>query len=384
MKHPTLKHPTLKLHRYTIPLRKPFHVAKGEISEREGFILGDSLGIWSEIAPLPGFSSETIVDAGTFLTENAKRIHSAFRDRSLDRLLLDDTMQPELSRLPSVRFGLSMLSEQQKARAAEQPLYVYWRNLFYSPRSRRNRIVPVEGYVRCNALAGIMDIKSLHQLIRYRKECGFRTVKVKIPADPDEAFEIIREICPAFPEMVFRFDANRSFSLSEAEHLFQQLQNAQTQGGMPGNIAYIEEPLADPDTGSLSRLKAHGIPVAADESIRSPADIQQLESGNSVKQLIIKPMLLGSFPELETAFRSKLAVTISSSIETAIGRRLLAHIAAFFNTKGMIDHGLDTGSLLKVDFTSPESGPHIQLGSKTGLGIDPDTSHDWLVHVKEF
>ncbi|TVQ73063.1 MAG: o-succinylbenzoate synthase [Balneolaceae bacterium] len=384
MKYPTMKHPTLKLYRYTIPLRKPFHVAKGEISEREGFVLGDGHDIWSEIAPLPGFSSESTEDAGTFLTENAKRIHSAYRDRSLDQLLLDDAMQPELSRLPSVRFGLSMLSEQQKARTAEQPLYVYWKNLYYSPRSRRNRIVPVEGYVRCNALAGIMDIKSLHQLIRYRKECGFRTVKVKIPADPDDAFEIIQEICPAFPEMVFRFDANRAFSLSEAEHLFQQMQNAQTRGDLPGNIAYIEEPLADPDPGSLSQLQACGIPVAADESVRSPADIQQLESGNSVKQLIIKPMLFGSFPELETAFRSKLAVTISSSIETAIGRRLLAHIAVLYNMKGMIDHGLDTGSLLQMDFTSPESGPHIRLGNKTGLGFTPDSSHDWMVPVREF
>jgi len=383
LKHPPMKHSTLKLYRYTIPLRKPFHVAKGEISEREGFILGDDHGIWSEIAPLPGFSSETIDDAGTFLTVNAERIHSAFRDRSLDRLLLDDTMQPELSRLPSVRFGLSMLSEQQKARTAQQPLYVYWRNLYYSPRNRRNRIVPVEGYVRCNALAGIMDIKSLNELIRYRQECGFRTAKVKIVADPDDAFAIIREICPAFPEMVFRFDANRSFSLSEAEYLFQQLQNAQTRGDLPGNIAYIEEPLADPDPGSLTQLQAYGIPVAADESVRSPADIHKLESSNSVKQLIIKPMLFGSFPELETAFRSKLAVTISSSIETAIGRRLLAHIAAFCNMKGMIDHGLDTGSLLQMDFTSPESGPHIQLGDKTGLGFSPDCSHDWMVPVKK-
>ena len=378
-----MKHPALKLHRYSIPLRKPFQIAKGEITERDGLILGDGHGIWSEIAPLPGFSSETIEDAGTFLTENAKRIHSAFHDRSLDHLLQDDILQPELSRLPSVRFGLSMLSEQQKAKTADQPLYVYWRNLYYSPRSRRNRVTPVEGYVRCNALVGIMDIKSLHQVIRYRQECGFRTVKVKIPADPDEAFEIIRETCLAFPEMLFRFDANRSFSLSEAEQLFQRLQDDQSLD-VPGNIAYIEEPLADPDPDSLSQLQAYGIPLAADESLRSPADIQKFGKSNSLKQLIIKPMLFGSFSELETAFHSKLAVTISSSIETAIGRRLLAHIASLCNTKIITDHGLGTGYLLEVDFSSLESGPHIQLGNKTGLGYTPDISHNWLVHIKEF
>lgn len=378
-----MKHPTLKLHRYTIPLRKPFHAAKKEISEREGFIIGDGHDIWSEIAPLPGFSSETIDDARSFLTGNAERIQSAFHKHSLDRLLLDDNLQPELSRLPSVRFGLSMLSEQQKAKTADQPLYIYWRNLFYSPRTRRNRIVPVEGYVRCNALAGIMDIGSLHQLIRYRQECGFRTVKVKIPAEPDEAFEVIRKNCLAFPEMLFRFDANRSFSLPDAEHLFQQLQDQQNRD-LPGNIAYIEEPLADPDPDSLSRLEPYGIPVAADESVRSPADIRQLEKSTSVKQLIIKPMLFGSFSELETMIESKLAVTISSTIETAIGRRLQAHLAAFCNTKITTDHGLDTGYLLQMDFISLDSGPHIQLGNKNGLGLTPDTSHSWLVHVKEF
>jgi len=95
-------------------------------------------------------------------------------------------------------------------------------------------------------------------------------------------------------------------------------------------------------------------------------------------------MLFGSFSELVTMIESKLAVTISSTIETAIGRRLQAHLAAFCNTKITTDHGLDTGYLLQMDFISLDSGPHIQLGNKNGLGLTPDTSHSWLVHVKEF
>ncbi len=378
-----MKHEQLTLLHYTIPFRKPFRTAAGDIVERKGFLIGDGHGIWSETAPLPGFSTESYDDAKSFLVEHGQSIRSAFRDRSLDRFLEDDRLKPELSRLPSVRFGLSMLSEQQKAIAARQPLYTYWKNLLF-PKPSRNRVVPVEGYVRCNALAGVMDDEKRHQVIRFRKECGFRTVKLKVPADPDEALEMIRNTCRTYPDLVFRFDANKSFTIDQALKLFGGLQSIWEKEELPRNIAYIEEPLADPSPEALSQLRSYGFPLALDESVRTPEDIRLLESHASVTQLVIKPMLFGTFAELQAPLRSKLAVAISSTFETAIGRRLLAHLAAVSNVKRETDHGLDTGSQLQVDFPPRESGPHIHLGENAGLGLQPDIRKKWLAPVKDF
>jgi o-succinylbenzoate synthase len=378
-----MKHAPLVLYRYAIPFRKPFSTAAGNIVKREGFLLGDGQGIWTEMAPLPGFSVESLEETGAFLTEHRERIRSDFQNHSLDQLLEDPSLQPLLTRLPSVRFGLSMLSEQQKAMAADLPLYGYWKNLLF-PKTARNLVSPVEGYVRCNALVGILEPEKREQVLRFRKECGFRVVKVKIPANPDEAFKVMRDTCRAFPDMMFRFDANRSFSPDQCSSLFQRLQEEQKMDGWPRNIAYVEEPLAEPDPETISALQPYGIPLAFDESVRSPGDVRALESHAAIKHVVIKPMLFGSLQELKSAMRSRLTVVISSTFETAVGRRLLAHLAFVCSMKRETDHGLDTGSMLQDDFSPRESGPHIHLGNKFGLGIAVKASHGWLERVPKF
>jgi o-succinylbenzoate synthase len=378
-----MKQAPLTLFHYTIPFRKPFRSAAGEILEREGFLIGDGQGIWSEMAPLPGYSDETSGDVRAFLLDHGKDIHSAFRDRSLDQLLHNERFLSDLASLPSVRFGLSMLSEQQKATAGALPLYIYWKNQLFQ-KTPRNRGVTSEGYVRCNALAGLMEDDKRHQIIRYRNACGFRTIKLKVPADPDEAFEVIRNTSRTYHDLLFRFDMNKSFRLDQARELFGRMQTAWNEEALPQNIAYIEEPLSDPSPESLSELRAFGFPIAVDESVRTPEDVRSFESNASVTHLVIKPMLFGSFEELLTPLRSKLAVAISSTFETAIGRRLLAHIAAVSNVKRETDHGLDTGSLLLVDFAPRETGPHVHLGEMPGIGFMPNVRQEWLKHVKDF
>ncbi len=378
-----MKQAPLSLFEYTIPFRKPFLTASGDLNERKGFLVGDGKAIWSEIAPLPGFSDETFEESRESLMDHGKEITAAFQDRSLDQFLNDERFLAMLARLPSVRFGLSMLSEQQKATAAGLPLYNFWKNSLFK-KTPRNRGITTEGYVRCNALVGVMEAEKRHQVIRFRKECGFRTIKVKVPANPDEAFETMISTCRSFPDLVFRFDMNKSFNIDQARELFGKMQTAWEDGSLARNIAYIEEPLSDPSPELLSELRTFGFSLAVDESVRTPEDVHTFESNASVTHLVIKPMLFGSFEELLTPLQCKLAVAVSSTFETAIGRRLLAHIAALSNIKRETDHGLDTGSSLAADFQQLESGAHINLGDGHGLGMLPDMQKDWLTPVKGF
>lgn len=55
------------------------------------------------------------------------------------------------------------------------------------------------------------------------------------------------------------------------------------------------------------------------------------------------------------------AITISSSLETSVGRTLLAHLATFVNYWQHSVHGLATGHLLKNDLQLPP-GPITQEG----------------------
>lgn len=378
-----MKKKNLALIHYKVPFRKPFKTATGDIMEREGFIIGDDHGIWSEIAPLPGFSIEKSGDVSEFLMDHAGEIRAAFRDHTLDRFLRSEHYLSDLSRLPSVRFGLSMLSEQQKAVAAGQPLRFFWKRTLFKKKSR-NQGVATEGYVRCNALAGLMEPDKLHQIIHFRRACGYQTIKLKVPSDPDAAFEIIHTTCRTYPDLLFRFDMNRSFQLNQARELFRKIQSVCEKEDLTKNIAYIEEPLVDPSPESLSELRAFGFPLAVDESVRTPEDVPSLQEDESVTHLVVKPMLFGSFEELQVPLQSKLTVAVSSAFETAIGRRLLAHIAALSNIKRETDHGLDTGYLLQWDFPPRESGPYIHLGQTSGLGFQPDMQQNWLTPVRNF
>ncbi len=367
-----MKQKSLILARYTVPFRTPFQYATGTIEAREGFILGNGSNIWSEIAPLPGFSEESIEDAGSFLKSNWSAILQHFQKSTLGKFLDDDTQNAGLESLPSVRFGLSMLDEQQKAIAAGLPLYSFWRNLWFSnPTITKN-------YVYCNALVHDETLDELLQSIHLLKETGFRTVKIKLPGDAGRAYEIITETCARFPDIIFRYDANRSFSLPVTRELFKKLRSGFDSNQTGTNIQYIEEPLSAPDDPSFSELRNFGISVAADESARTSAEVHSLTQSESVDFLVIKPMLFGSFREMEALIQSNISVTVSSVFETAVGRTLLAHIAALFNSNRETDHGLATGPFLVNDVTPSMPGPHIKFNSNPGIGISPNIDQPWI------
>ena len=61
-----MKLESIKLYSYKLPLLKKLYLHGNEISEREGFILelisDTDLTAFSEIAPLPYFSQESLTD----------------------------------------------------------------------------------------------------------------------------------------------------------------------------------------------------------------------------------------------------------------------------------------------------------------------------------
>lgn len=81
----------IALYRYSLPLTQPLTFHEKTIHNREGLLVHWA-GIWSEIAPLPGFSKESLDEAEA---ETLAYLQAASAGKPL----------PDI-RMPSVQFGL--------------------------------------------------------------------------------------------------------------------------------------------------------------------------------------------------------------------------------------------------------------------------------------
>jgi len=358
----------LYTYRYKLPFRKPLRHADGAIQQREGLILGDGKTIWTEIAPLPGFSLDTLEQATVFLHRFMDELQTHFQNRTINEFLEKTPVCGELSTLPSVRFGLSMIAEQQKAIEAGLPLYSWWQQ-------EQQKAGTFRAVVRCNAVIGITGLQETLNRIKKYQNAGFTSAKLKLPDSVPDALSLITTVCNEFPKIKFRFDANASFSLPDAEVLFKSLVSQTTIPDHNGShlplsscISYIEEPLKDATVSDLKKLGKYGIPLASDEYARSPESVNKLLSHHATNTLILKPTLFGAFSEIKRTLaiindsptpnrtnennnQTGLPVIVSSGLESAVGNLLLTHIAAYIDSWREADHGLATRSLFASDIT---------------------------------
>lgn len=71
----------LKLLKYRIPFKSPFRIAGNEFSSREGIIMVFSDGeieAYGEVAPLPGFNTESLQQVETVLKMNKDYLDNSF------------------------------------------------------------------------------------------------------------------------------------------------------------------------------------------------------------------------------------------------------------------------------------------------------------------
>ena len=380
----------LQLYRYNLPFKKPFYAAGTRCDERRGLLLGSHRRFWSEIAPLPGFSQESTEEALVFLQRHADSLNKAFQQQRLDAFLNSENpfTAESLALLPSVRFGISMLAEQQKASRAKLPLYRYWirkqsmagnhapaRPTVSGTDSGQSSGEESAAEVHCNALCRKQEPEALRGEVDDFQKAGFRCIKVKLPDSVDQAFEVISELCLEFENLKFRFDANRCFNLEQAHRLLGKITGPDCQVIYRNPPQYIEEPVFlennENPAEKLSALRRYGIALAADESVRSPEQADFLARENGFDRLVIKPMLLGSFDEFCRILQCGLPVTVTSSLETDTGRSLLAHLAAFCNYSiQSTEHGLCTGGLFQKVENQKQYQPRTNAGKQAGRWLD--------------
>jgi len=294
-----------QLWRYQIPMDAGVVLRDRRLKTRDGLLVRleeNGAQGWGEVAPLPGFSAESLEEA----TDAALAWLYGWRQGA-------DAALPDL---PSVAFGLSCAQAELSGALPDAADY---------------RAAPL-----CTG-----DPDELFALLSGMP--GEKVAKIKVGL-----YEAVRDgmvvnlLLEAIPDLSLRLDANRGWTPLKAEQ-FARYVNPDYRP----RIAFIEEPCK---TREQSRAFAAqtGIAIAWDESLREADFVMQAEPGLSA--VVIKPTLTGSLArvreQVAAAHAQGLTAVISSSIESSLGLTQLARIAAWLTPNTI--PGLDTLSLMQA------------------------------------
>ena len=319
-----------------------------QLSYREGLLLEltDETGVsgWGEISPLPGFSRESLEEAGRQLRELASS--SVGTTLPGDWSLSDGALSRGLDEhelAPSARFGFEL---------------AVW-NLYASSQDKTLPEVLSEKPGTSILLNGLLTGSEERVLEEARRmlDAGYEAVKLKVGSrGVREDAEFVAEVADVLGSAVaLRLDANRAWSFEDAVKFFHATASL--------GYEYVEEPLAEPS--GLSRLAdEYGAPVALDESLVG-MEVEGLGEHRYARAVVLKPTLLGGVSRTmrlaREAVRLGIVPVVSSAYETGVGTAALISLAASIGG-GNIPAGLDTYRRLETDVLEPAldlSAPRI-------------------------
>ncbi len=342
--------------------------AQGPISERTVWVVAlddenGHIGL-GEAAPIAGFGSESPEECREAFNDVLKALTSDFINRWLERGRPDAPLGPlerAITKSPCARSAVEGALTDLAAKQAEKPLSAYLAN------DAAIKRIPV------NALLGgtLEEVTAAAQELHKAEFTSFK-LKVAAPgttvANDIERVYAVRDAIG--PEAKLRVDANCGWNFDQALEFAVEAVDA--------DLEFCEQPLPAADLEGLANLRRRaGIKIAADEAVRSAADIGRVAAAQAADVVVLKPMFLGGWrptkQAAELANSCGLSVVITTALEGAVGRAHATHFAAALKLNDRAQ-GLGTGILISVDLTlSPLTVAHgnIALPNVAGLGIGP-------------
>jgi L-alanine-DL-glutamate epimerase-like enolase superfamily enzyme len=284
----------------TLRLRVPFRLSYGVSETRRSFSLrleGDEGLGEAAIPPYYGVSDESMV---TYW----------------ERLSSSDAPFPnELSGIPEwigvagpapARCAVDLALHDRIGRRVGLPL---WRLL---------DLPPPPPLATCFTIA----IDEPEEMARQALAAGaYATLKIKLGSEDD--FARLRAVRAARPEAKLRIDANAGWAAGDAIALVRRLE--------PLGIELIEQPVRKDDFAGMGQVqRVTDIPVVADESCQSLADVEALAAAG-VAGINLKLMkaggLSGGVAMARRARELGMRVMLGCMIETSVGVTAMAHLA---------------------------------------------------------
>ena len=198
-------------------------------------------------------------------------------------------------------------------------------------------------------------------------EDGFEHLKVKTGNDVDADVERVAAVRDGAPDAELKVDANQGWTPAETEYFA----DCCRERGV--DLALIEQPVRADDVAGLARARdSVSIPVAADETVFTPADalrVVRADAADVINVKLGKSGLLGARAIVDIAEAANLELMVGCMLESAVGIHAAAHVVAGTDAFSYVD--LDGNLLLAEDVADVAHGPKIEIRGP-GHGVVPD------------
>jgi L-alanine-DL-glutamate epimerase-like enolase superfamily enzyme len=204
---------------------------------------------------------------------------------------------------------------------------------------------------------------------RRRADEGFGTLKLKVGGPAALDIERVRAIADAVPaNIVLRLDANQAWTARQALQVIDGL----VQAGVA--VEFIEQPVAAADLAGLATVTARSpVPVVADESAHSAADVRRLADAGACDAVNIKLAKCGGLQAgLEMAAVAStcgLGLLFGSMLESASGVAATAVLASRLAADQV--HDLDAGWWARTESAAVYRPPFVLCDNGPGPAAGP-------------
>lgn len=340
------------------PLNQPFRTALGDHNALENVLfsiaLTDGIKGYGEAAVATHITGETVEQTSS----NLKKTGELLVGRSVsDYFKLTAQLREHLGHnkcaLAAVETALmDALTRQQKI-----PL---WKFFGARPYKLASDITIV-----------IADLKETEQSVKKFYKQGFRAFKVKVGRDEDLDYKRVLSVKRLAPRAAIYLDANQGYSATQTLRFLKMIDRA---GVRP---ELIEQPVPREDYDGLRKVtRLSKIPVCADESARSIADVIRIVNDKAAHVINIKLMKTGIFESIEiilTARANGIKLMVGGMMETSLAMTASAHMAAGLGCFDFVD--LDTPFFIKDAVKKNpflnSKGIYDLRNVKAGIGITP-------------
>jgi len=324
---------TIEIWPVDVPITDPFVVATGARTTAQNLFmrvtLCDGIQGYGEAAPFPEVGGE---DRTSCLAAATTLAHSLIGQSVADYQVLADVLQEQAPLHPAARCGLETAMLDAHCRTLRIPLWRLWGSA--DVRQRETDItIP------------ICSVEKTLELSRSWYAQGFRLFKMKVGQDVEQDIRRLEAVHDSLPDISFIGDGNQGFSREDCIIFAAGVKK------FGGRLVLLEQPVVRDDLEGLQAIRhLTGIPVAADESVRSLDDagrVAQLQAADYINIKIMKTGVVEALRIAAFARSAGLRLMVGGMVETRIAMGCSFSLVLGLGGFDILD--LDTPLLLSTD-----------------------------------
>jgi len=349
----------ITLHEIRLPLKEPFRISSGLVTERRIMLLrlrdADGTEVWSECVAgeTPNYTAETIDTAWYSISEYvAPRVLGIpFAQPSDVHPALEHNFRGHNMAKAAIEMGAWALCAQRDGISLSRLL----------------------GGTRTGIETGIsIGIQSSPDALVERAGRAIREGyhKIKLKIEPGHDVEFVGAVRRAFPDAPLMADANNAFTLRDTDRL-QELDAF--------NLIMIEQPLAFDDIIRHAQLqRVLKTPICLDESITSVEKAEDMIAVGAGRIINIKPGRVGGFEQSRAIHDlcrdNGIPVWCGGMLESGVGRAYNVALASLpnFTIPGDLSPSARywTEDVVTPEWTMSPDGIVGVPADKPGIGVD--------------